>query len=308
MQHVADRLVGGDAAGDDQRGRRAVARAEQPQAGAQPVGDDVDHRLLERGAEIGDVLVDKRRDRFGFEPQRGLQARRTRSRLPCGRCIGRGSAKRVGIAARGLLLDLRPAGIAQAQQLRGLVEGLADGVVDASCRAARNRRRRAPRGSGCGRRRRGTGNRETASPSVSRAVSAWASRWLTAISGLPSTSAMALAVVRPTMTPPIRPGPAAAATPSSVVEARCRPRSCACGDDAVERLDMGARGDLRHHAAEGGMLGRSGDSTTLDRMRPRPSSRALDHRGGGLVAGRLDAEDEHGRLVAFASRRPHARR
>jgi hypothetical protein len=37
---------------------------------------------------------------------------------------------------------------------------------------------------------------------------------LTAISGLRWTSAIALAVVRPTMTPPISPGPAAAATPS----------------------------------------------------------------------------------------------
>ena len=53
-----------------------------------------------------------------------------------------------------------------------------------------------------------------AMPAVSRAVSAWASRWLIAISGLSLTSAIALAVVRPTITPPIRPGPAAAAMPS----------------------------------------------------------------------------------------------
>ena len=51
-------------------------------------------------------------------------------------------------------------------------------------------------------------------PSVSRAVSAWASRWFTAIRGLRVTSAMALAVVSPTSTPPIRPGPAATAMPS----------------------------------------------------------------------------------------------
>ena len=84
-------------------------------------------------------------------------------RPPCGRCIGRGSAKRVASPRAASLLDLRPARIAEAEQLGGLVEGFADGVVHAWCRAARSRRRRAPRRSGCGRRRRGTGNRETAS-------------------------------------------------------------------------------------------------------------------------------------------------
>jgi len=52
-------------------------------------------------------------------------------------------------------------------------------------------------------------------PSVSRAVSACASRWLTAIRGLPNAAAMALAVVSPTSTPPISPGPAVAATAST---------------------------------------------------------------------------------------------
>ena len=50
------------------------------------------------------------------------------------------------------------------------------------------------------------------------------------------------------MTPPIRPGPAAAAMPSSArtpVRVAHRRR-----DHAVEHLDMGARRDLRHHAAK----------------------------------------------------------
>ena len=130
LQHLADRLVGGDAAGGDQRGRRAVAVAEQLQAGAQPVVDDLDNRLLERGAEIGDVLVAERRD--ASRPRAAARSsspdsEKSGSARPC---IGRGSAKRVAIAARRFLLDLRSAGIAEAQQLRGLVEGLADGVVD----------------------------------------------------------------------------------------------------------------------------------------------------------------------------------
>ena len=44
-------------------------------------------------------------------------------------CIGRGSAKRVASPRSGFLLDLRAARIAEAEQLGGLVEGLADGVV-----------------------------------------------------------------------------------------------------------------------------------------------------------------------------------
>ena len=56
---------------------------------------------------------------------------------------------------------------------------------------------------------------------------------------------------------------------------------------------MGARGDLRHHAAEGGVLGdlRQHD---VGQDLARPVAGALDHGGGGLVAGRLDAEYEHG--------------
>ena len=41
-----------------------VRRKHRPQ----PVGHDLDDRLLKRSAEIGDVLVAERRDGFGFEP------------------------------------------------------------------------------------------------------------------------------------------------------------------------------------------------------------------------------------------------
>ena len=64
------------------------------------------------------------------------------------------------------------------------------------------------------------------------------------------------------------------------------------GDDVVEHLDMGARGDLRHDAAKGRVLvdlrqhdvGQDLAVTVVG---------ALDHRRGRLVAGRLDAENEH---------------
>ena len=62
-------------------------------------------------------------------------------------------------------------------------------------------------------------------------------------------------------------------------------------DDGVERLDMRARGDLRHHAAIGLVLGLREHDVGEDCA--SPVLVAAHHRGGGLVAGRLDAENEH---------------
>ena len=52
---LADRAVGGDAAGDDDRLRGADPLAKQPEPDPQPILDHVDDRRLERGAEVGDV-------------------------------------------------------------------------------------------------------------------------------------------------------------------------------------------------------------------------------------------------------------
>ena len=161
LQHLADRLIGGDAAGGDQRGRRAVARAEQPQARAQPVEHDIDHRLLKAGAKIGDVLIAERRDLFGFQPQRGLQAGQREIGAPCGRASAAAARSGSGCRAR---LPSRPAvrpdsrGRAAWRSCRRPRRWRRP----AWCRAAHSRRRRARRRSGCGRRRRETGNRETA--------------------------------------------------------------------------------------------------------------------------------------------------
>ena len=57
MQHFADRLIGGNAAGANQRARAADLHAKQAQAAAQPIPDHIDHGLLKRGAEIGHVFV-----------------------------------------------------------------------------------------------------------------------------------------------------------------------------------------------------------------------------------------------------------
>ncbi len=68
------------------------------------------------------------------------------------------------------------------------------------------------------------------------------------------------------------------------------------GNDAVEQVDVGARRDLRHHAAEGGvLLGLRVDD--IGQNAPRPVALALDHAGCGFIAGGLDAQYQHCRLV-----------
>ena len=63
-------------------------------------------------------------------------------------------------------------------------------------------------------------------------------------------------------------------------------------DNAVEQVDMGAGGDLRHNAAERGVL--LGLRThDIGKNSPRPNARALDHGGGGFIAGRLDPQHQH---------------
>src|SRR6185437_3479411 len=63
-------------------------------------------------------------------------------------------------------------------------------------------------------------------------------------------------------------------------------------DDEVEHLDMGAGGNLWHHAAESGMLA---DLRQYDIGQDLAASvvGTLDHSGRSLVTGRLDAENDH---------------
>ena len=97
------------------------------------------------------------------------------------------------------------------------------------------------------------------------------------------------------MTPPIRPGPAAAAMPSTrrQLDTGFRQRAL---DQQVQHLDMGARCDFRHHAAEGRVLvGLRQHDIRQDAAAPVRIAR--DHRRRGLVAGRFDAEHDHPRLA-----------
>ena len=75
------------------------------------------------------------------------------------------------------------------------------------------------------------------------------------------------------------------------------------GHQPVDPLEMGARGDLRHHAAEAAMLGQLavddvGEDAPDRRIARRIVRRRLDHGDRRLVAARFDTQDAHARLLA----------
>ncbi len=70
------------------------------------------------------------------------------------------------------------------------------------------------------------------------------------------------------------------------------------GDDGIQRLDMGAGGDFRHHAAESRMLAdlRENDIGQDAAVAFRIS---LHHGGSRFVAGGFDAEDDHRCIICL---------
>ncbi len=93
------------------------------------VGDDVRHRRLKRGAEIGDVLIGQGCRGLGGEAERRLQAgeREVGARPVDQRARQRDAG---GTRRTGGCFHRRAAGIGEAEELGGLVECLAEGVVD----------------------------------------------------------------------------------------------------------------------------------------------------------------------------------
>jgi hypothetical protein len=65
------------------------------------------------------------------------------------------------------------------------------------------------------------------------------------------------------------------------------------GDDQVEHFHVGARRDLGNHAAIRRVLGGLRQHDVGKDFATPGRLVAAHHRGGGLVAGRLDAENEH---------------
>ncbi len=95
-------LIGGDAAGHHQRALRLRPKPlDIDVEGARgPVADDIGHRLLEAGAEIGDVLLAERRARLHRVPERGLEPGEREMRLgPSEHRPGQGDRRRARASA-----------------------------------------------------------------------------------------------------------------------------------------------------------------------------------------------------------------
>ncbi len=289
VQHLADRLVGGDATGGDQRGRLAERVAKHAQAATQPVRHHVDHRLLKRRAQIGDVLVGERSDLLGRQPQRGLQSGQREIAVAAPRHRPR-QRETTGVAELRRPLDLRPARIVEPEELRGLVEGFADGVVErgAQPHVIADAAHGDDLGVSAGGEEQAIGERhvidEAGRERVRLEVVHRDQRLLLdqrdRLGGGQSDDHAA-----------DQPGAGRGRNAVELVEvAPGLPHRPA--DQQVEDLHMGARRDLGYHAAERRMVG---DLREHD-VRPdlaAPVRQPLDHRGRGLVAGRLDAEDDH---------------
>jgi hypothetical protein len=116
-----------------------------PRPGAEPLVGDLDspphpvrhalgHGRLEGGAQVGHIYVAERHQRLCLVPDRRLEASKGEMRLrPAEHRPRQGEAFRPAGAGRSL--HRGPTGKAEAQQLGGLVEGLAQGIVDSGAEA-----------------------------------------------------------------------------------------------------------------------------------------------------------------------------
>src|SRR4029450_1612274 len=111
---------------------------------------------------------------------------------------------------------------------------------------------------------------------------------------MPRANASALAADSPTRSAPIRPGPAVAAT--SVTSSSVRPDARSASSSAAGRFSRGARGELRHDASVGSVRGQLRGNDVGEH-----AAVAVEQGHGGLVAGGLDAENEHVQLTAHSS-------
>ena len=209
---------------------------------------------------------------------------------------GRGNGTARGIAVLGQRLDRRTARIRKPEQFRGLVEGLAGGIVDGGrqpsifadalhfeqlAMAARHEQQEI---------------RKVEVGIDEARASAWPSRWLIATSGLPAASASPFPASNATITPPIRPGPAVAAIASTSRDRQLRRRPKHAPNQVGQDLHMRPRGDFRHHAAIRLVRGVLADN----RLR-EDATIARHQRYRAVIARRFKAEDQ----THFA-RRPFA--
>ena len=262
----ADGLVGGDAAGDDQRRRSRLPSASRVRSTRQSITACWKLAAMSRR--------DNRRRRRRAAPRSSGRRRRNAARpnRPAAAAAARRSASPAFAAPRPPgHRDSR--GRAAWPPCRSLAGGIVDGGREAAVAADALARGAA----GNGRRRRAAADRESRDPiGQPRADSAWPSRWLTAMSGLPAASASPLAVI--TRRSPRRSGPGRRWRQWRRLRrgpARFRHRR----PPARQDLEMGASGDFRDDPAIGPVRRQLPDARVGEDL---PVAR--HHRRGSFVA------------------------
>ena len=301
-ERLAERGVRGHAAGEHHAVDAEVAR--RPHGLAH---QHLHHRRLEGGGDIGHLA----RGRAGpprahVKRHRRLDAAEREVRCAVAHLRGGECDRARASPVAGDALDGGAARVSEPEELGDLVEGLARGVVARLADALVAPAARARRTARCGRPTRparGTGSSAGSPRGTRRRRGPRGGSRRRAAGG--GHRRCALATEQPTSSEPTSPGPWVTAMPSSSPSPSPRRRAPAAtdrhddlempprrqlGDDAaVRRVDVVLRGhDARQHLAA-----------------------AVEHRGGRLVAGGLDAEDDHARAIIGdmgepASRQPGA--
>src|SRR5262249_12259251 len=289
VEDLPDRLICSNASGRNQCSRCSKAGTEQHQARPQPVEDDVDDCLLEARAKIGDILIAERSDFFRFKAQRGLQSRERKIGILATMHWTRQSETRC-IAAGSFFLDLRSARKTKAKQLGGFVEGLANGIILRRAKAnviadAAN-------------------SQDLGMPPGGEEQTIWECRSVCQ----PRRQGMRFKVIDGNQRfvlhkrDRLRGGQAydhAADKPGSrgcgnsidrIIVAARLPHGV--GDHDVERFHVGARCNLRHYPAKSSVLADLRQHN-IGQNSAAAILQSFNDRGGGLVARRLDAEDDH---------------
>lgn len=295
LETATEHRVRGDASGDDQRLAGELADG-VPGAVEKRVGD----RRLRRRGEIRDVLLARGAEPFDHVPHRGLEARERE--VAAGAPLHRpGQVEPRRVAAARRALDRGPARIAEAEKLRHLVEGFPRRIVDGRAEtdvvadAAHDEKLAMA-----------AGDEEKQVGELDAVRQARGERVpLEVIDGDEGDVAderEGLRHRRADHDAADEPGPARHCDAVEIGKAESARLERALHDH-VEHVEMRTRRDFRHDAAEGLM----GFELRLDEVRENPRPALIgDDRRGGLVAARLDAEDDHsaGSLNCLPSCRP----
>jgi hypothetical protein len=208
--------------------------------------------------------------------------------------IGRGRAKRAGIAAVGRALHRRPAGKAEVEELGRLVEGLAEGIVDGGAVAAigPDVLHRQKLGVAAGDEEQQVGRPQALGQARREGVGfQMVDRHQRQVVGERDR----LGRHQPDDQPADEAGTGGGRDAIEIGEAEIG-LAQRLGDQAVEMGDMGAGGDLRHDTAVGRVGGVLRQHDVGEHVAGAVGPAAPDDRRGGLVARRLQPQDDE---IAF---------